>query len=141
VVIDDAIHQASEPAEPAEPAAASKQSGDKKKDEQPGECASRETRGAASHINASKTLLPTHGLVLRSHVGHQAEKNGTEVADLLDELEDLTEQQKHISSKVDDVVSRLQEALEQSTHRWNSARAHGPDDDTRRPGKRARRSS
>jgi hypothetical protein len=137
------------PSTVTEPALASKQSGDKEKDEQPGECASLETRGATSHIDASKTLLPTHRLVLRSHVGHQAEKNGTEVADLLDELNDLMEQQKHIPSKVEDMVSRLQEALEQSTHRslaksgklvrWaDSARAHGPDDDTRRPRKRAR---
>jgi hypothetical protein len=152
VVRDDAVHPASEPAEPAESAPASKQSGDEKKDEQPGECAPRETRGAASHINASKTLLPTHRLVLRSHVGHQPEENSTEVADLLDELEDLIGQQKHISSKVDDVVSRLQEALKQSTHRslaksvklvrWaDSASAYGSDDDTRRPRKRARGSS
>jgi hypothetical protein len=64
-------------------------------------------------------------------------------------MNDFMGQQKHISNKVDDVVSRLQEALEQSTHRslaksgklvrWaDSARAHGPDDDTRRPRKRAR---
>jgi ElaB/YqjD/DUF883 family membrane-anchored ribosome-binding protein len=94
------------------------------------------------------SLLPSHRLVLRSHIEHQPEENGTEVADLLDELEDLMEQQKHISSKVDDVVSRLQEALKQSTHRslaksgkpviWaDSASAHGSDDDTRPPRKRA----
>jgi thiamine kinase-like enzyme len=135
-----------------EPAPASKQSGDKKEDKQPGECASRETRVTASHINAGKTLLPTHRLVLKSHVGHQPEKNGTEVAELLEELNDLIEHQKHISSKVDDVVSRLQEALKQSTHRslaksgklvrWaDSASAYGSNDDTRRPRKRARRSS
>jgi len=69
--------------------------------------------------------------------------------DLLDELNDLMKQQKRISSKVDDVVSRLQEALKQSTHRsllkggnlvkWSeSASAYGPDDDTHRPRKRAR---
>jgi hypothetical protein len=94
-------------------------------------------------------LLPSHRLALRSHIGHQPEENGTKVADLLDELEDLMEQQKHISSKVDDVVSRLQEVLKQSTHRslaksgklvrWaDGASAYGPDDDTRRPRKRAR---
>jgi ElaB/YqjD/DUF883 family membrane-anchored ribosome-binding protein len=77
---------------------------------------------------------------------------GRTLADLLDELEDLMEQQKHISSKVDDVVSRLQDALKQSTHRslaksgklvrWaDSASAYGSDDDTRRPRKRARGSS
>ena len=71
------------------------------------------------------------------------------MADLLHELKDLIEQQKHISSMVDDVVSRLQEALEQSTHRslpkggklvrWaDSTSAHGPNDDTYRPRKRAR---
>jgi hypothetical protein len=91
------------------------------------------------------SLLPSHRPVLRSHIEHQPEENGTEVADLLDELE----QQKHISSKVNDVVSRLQGALKQSTHRslaksgkfvrWaDSASAHGSDDDTRPPRKRAR---
>jgi hypothetical protein len=59
----------------------------------------------------------------------------------LDELNDLMEQQKRISSKVDDVVSCLQKVLKQSTPRslskgekfvgWaDSASAHGPDDDT-----------
>jgi hypothetical protein len=37
------------------------------------------------------------------------------VADLLDELKDLMEQQKHISSKVHNVISYLQKACEQST--------------------------
>ena len=113
------------------------------------ECASRETRETASYINASKIILPTHRLLLRSHVGHQPEDNGTEVADLLDELNDLTGRQKHISSMVDDVVYRLQEALKQPNHRslpksgklvrWaDSASTHGSDDDIRRPRKRAR---
>ena len=61
VVGDDTIDTVSEPAKPAP---ASKQSGDGRKDEQPDECASRETRGTASRINASKTLLPTYQLVL-----------------------------------------------------------------------------
>ncbi|KAI1560522.1 hypothetical protein PtrEW13061_012278, partial [Pyrenophora tritici-repentis] len=98
VVRDDTVYPASEPAEPAR---ASKQSGDKKNNEQLGECASRETRGTASYINAR----------------NQPQENGTEVADLLDELNDLMGRQKHISSMVDDVVSRLQEALKQPTHR------------------------
>ncbi|KAI1663872.1 hypothetical protein L13192_11813 [Pyrenophora tritici-repentis] len=130
VVRDDTVYPASEPAEPAR---ASKQSGDKKNNEQLGECASRETRGTASYINAR----------------NQPQENGTEVADLLDELNDLMGRQKHISSMVDDVVSRLQEALKQPTHRslpkggklvrWaDSASAHGPNDDTHRPRKRAR---
>ncbi|KAI1686828.1 hypothetical protein KJE20_00005 [Pyrenophora tritici-repentis] len=146
VVRDDTVYPASEPAEPAR---ASKQSGDKKNDEQLGECASRETRGTASYINASKIILPMHRPVLRNHVGNQPQENGTEVADLLDELNDLMGRQKHISSMVDDVVSRLQEALKQTTHRslpkggklvrWaDSASAHGPNDDTHRPRKRAR---
>ncbi|KAF2844249.1 hypothetical protein T440DRAFT_484323 [Plenodomus tracheiphilus IPT5] len=146
VVKDDTVHPGSEPAEPAP---ASKQSGDKKMDEQPGECASRETRETVSHINASETVLPTHRLVLRSHVVHQPEENGTKVEDLLDQLNVLVEQQKHISSKVGDVVSRLQEALKQDTHRslpkggrlvrWaDSVSAHGPGDETHRPRKRAR---
>jgi hypothetical protein len=72
------------------------------------------------------------------------------MADLLNELNDLLEEQKHISSKVDKVVSRLQKALEQSTQgssrrggklvRWaDSAGVQGRDDDTSRPKKRARR--
>jgi hypothetical protein len=69
------------------------------------------------------------------------------VVDLLDELDVLVEQQKHISSKVDDVVSRFHEALQQLTHkslplrnklvRWaDSANVHLPDDDVRRSRKR-----
>ncbi|KAF7442725.1 hypothetical protein A1F94_010952 [Pyrenophora tritici-repentis] len=133
VVRDDTVHPASEPAEPVP---ASKQSSDKEKDEQPGECASRETRGIVSYINAR----------------HQPEENGTDVVDLLDELNDLMGQQKHISSKIDDVVFRLQKAFKQPTHRslpkggklvrWaDSASAHGTDDDMRLPRKRARRNS
>jgi hypothetical protein len=146
---DDTVHTPAEPAEPAEPAPASKQSGDERKDEQPGECALRETQGTASHINASKTPLPTHRPALRSHIGHQPEENGTEVADLLNELDDLVEEQNHISSKVDNVVSRLRKALEPTQGRsrrggkfvrWaDSAGVQGRDDDTSRPKKRARR--
>jgi hypothetical protein len=105
--------------------------------------------GTAAYINASKIILPTHRPVLRKRVGYQPEKNGTEVADLLDELNNLMERQKHIASMVDDVVSRLQEALKQSTDRsllkggnhvrWaESVSAHGLDDDTHCPRKRAR---
>ncbi|CAN9240465.1 unnamed protein product [Alternaria alternata] len=130
VISDENVYPASEPAKPAP---ASKQSGDRKNNEQPGECTSHETRGTASYINAR----------------YQPEKNGTEVADLLDELNNLMERQKHIASMVDDIVSRLQEALKQSTDRsllkggnhvrWaESASAHGLDGDTHRPRKRAR---
>jgi hypothetical protein len=129
---------------------ASKQSGDERKDEQPGECASRETQGTASHKNASKTPLPTHQPALRTHIGHQPEENVTKVADLMNELNGLVKEQKHISSKVDNVVSRLQKALEHSTQgilrrggefvTWaDSAGVQGRDHDTRRPKKRARR--
>ena len=97
---------------------------------------------------ASKIPLLMYLPILRNHAGHQPEENSTEVVALLDELNDLMEQQKRILSKVANVVSRLQEALKQSTHRsllkggkhvrWaESASAHGPDDDTHRPRKRA----
>jgi hypothetical protein len=76
---------------------------------------------------------------------HQPEDNGTEVVDLLDELNDLMELQKRISIKVDDVVSRLKQFTQRSllkggNHvRWaDSASAHNFDDDTHRPRKRAR---
>jgi hypothetical protein len=125
------------------------------KDKQPGEHASSEMKGTASHINARKTFLPMHRLVLRSYVEHQPEDVGAEVRRLLEELVDLREQQRKASSKEDEVVSRLHVALgyiEHSTQRslfksdklsrWgDSAGAYSPDDDTLRPRKRARRSS
>jgi hypothetical protein len=158
VVGDAAVDPASEPAEPAEPAEpvpASKHSRDVEKDKQPGEYAPSEMKRTASHINASKTFLPTHRLVLRSHVGHQPEEVGAEIRHLLEELVDLREQQRKASSKEDEVVSRLRVALgyiENSTmrnlfegdklSRWgDSAGAYSPDGDTLRPRKRARRSS
>lgn len=141
VVRDDTVYLASEPSEPVP---ASKHSGDKRKVEQPGECASCEPGETASKINASKTFLPANRLVLSSHVGHQPEDNGTEVVDLLDELNDLMELQKRISSKVDDVVSRLKQFTQRSllkggNHvRWaESASAHDLGDDKHRPRKRA----
>ena len=150
-VEDDTVHP---PSEPSEPAQASKHSGDRKYNEQPGKYASGETRETALYIHTSKTIFAKHWLVLRNYVtlGRQPEQNRIEVVDFLEELHDLIEQQKHISSKVDDVVFRIHEALQQLTHkslpkggklvRWaDSARAHGSDDDTRRPRKRARRGS
>lgn len=141
VVRDDTVYPASESSEPVP---ASKHFGDKRKVEQPGECASYKPGETASKINASKTFLPANRLVL-SHIGHQPEDNGTEVADLLDELNDLMELQKRISSKVDDVVSRLKQFTQRSllkggNHvRWaDSASAHNFDDDKHRPRKRAR---
>lgn len=141
VVRDDIVCPASESSEPAP---ASKHSGDKRKVEQPGECASCEPGETASKINASMTFLPANRLVL-SHIGHQPEDNGTEVVDLLHELNDLMELQKRISSKVDDVVSRLKQFTQRSllkggNHvRWaDSATANNFDDDKHRPRKRAR---
>jgi hypothetical protein len=104
------------------------------------------------HTKNSKTLLPTHRLVLRSHVGHQPEEDGTDVADLLNKLKDLMEQQKRILREVNEVVSRLQKAPDQSSHRrlpnggrsvkWAyNASAHGPKDGIGPPRKRVRESS
>jgi hypothetical protein len=149
---DAAVNPASEPAEPAP---ASKHSCNGEKDKQAEEYASSEMKRTTSPINASKTFLPTHRLVLRSHVGHQPEEIDAEIRRLLEELVDLREQQKKASSREDEVVSRLQVAfgyMEHSTQRslfegdklsrWgDSAGAYGPDDDTLRPRKRARRSS
>jgi hypothetical protein len=120
------------------------------KDEQPGEYASSEMKRTAS-----KTFLPMHRLVLRSHLGHQPDEIGAEIRRLVEELVDLREQQRKASSKEDEVVSRLHVALgyvEHSTQRslfkddklssWaDSAGAYSPDDHTLRPRKRARRSS
>jgi hypothetical protein len=125
------------------------------KDKQPEEYASSEMKRTTSPINASKTFLPTHQLVLRSYVGHQLEEIDAEIRRLLEELVDLREQQRKASSREDEVVSRLQVAfgyMEHSTQRslfegdklsrWgDDAGAYGPDDDTLRPRKRARRNS
>jgi hypothetical protein len=102
-----------------------------------------------SPINASKTFLPTHRLVLRSHVEHQPEEIGAKIRRLLEELVDLREQQRKASNKENEVFSRLHVALgyiEHSTQRslfegnklsrWeDSTGAYSPDDDTLRPGK------
>jgi hypothetical protein len=123
------------------------------KDRQPGEDASSEIK--RTPVNTSKTLLSTHRLMLRTRAGHQSEEIGADIRRLLEELVDLREQQKKISSKEDDVVSRLQGALgyigrstQQSLFegdklsRWgDSAGAYGPDNDALRPRKRPRRSS
>jgi hypothetical protein len=138
----------------AELAPASKHSCNREKDKQAEEYASSEMKRTTLPINASKTFLPTHRLVLRSHVGHQPEEINAEIRRLLEELVDLREQQKKALSREDEVVSRLQVAfgyMEHSTQRslfegdklsrWgDSAGAYGPDDDTLRPRKRARRS-
>jgi hypothetical protein len=119
------------------------------KDKQPGEDASSETKRTAS-----KTFLPMHRLVLRSHVGHQPDEISAEIRRLLEELVDLREQQRKASSREDEVVFRLHVALgyiEHSTQRslfegdklsgWgHGAGAYSPDDDTLRPRKRARSS-
>jgi hypothetical protein len=140
---------------PADPAPASKHSRDMEKDRQSGVYASSEMKRTSSPINASETFLPTHRLLLRSHVGHQPKEISAEIRSLLEELVDLREQQRKASNKEDEVVSRLQVALgyiEHSTQRslfdggklsrsWDSAGAYSPDDDTLRPKKRARRSS
>jgi hypothetical protein len=148
---DAAVDPASEPAEPVP---AGKHSCDGEKDKQPEEYASSEMKRTTSPINASKTFLPTHRLVLRSHVGHQPEEIDAEIRRLLEELADLREQQRKASSREDEVVFRLHVALgyiEHSTQRslfegdklsrWgDGAGAYSPDDDTLRPRKRARSS-
>jgi hypothetical protein len=119
--------------------------------------ASSEMQKTASHINASKNLLPTHRLMLRTHAGHQPEEIGAEIQRLLEELVDLREQQRKASSKEDDLISRLQGALGYigcTTQRsllegdkiskldgGDSFGTYGPDNDALRPRKRARRSS
>jgi alkylhydroperoxidase family enzyme len=93
--------------------------------------------------------------VLRNHVGRQPEENDAEIERLLGELDNLREQQKHLSSQEDDVLSRLQEALGYTAKitqsslpksrkilRWaQSVNAYSADDDTHRSKKRARKSS
>ncbi|KAJ5041934.1 hypothetical protein J3E74DRAFT_286423 [Bipolaris maydis] len=83
----------------AEPASASKQSGNKSK-EQPGKFTSRETKEAASHTNAKR----------------KPEESHTEVVDFLEELKNIKGQLEHTLGNVEDLVSRLQEATEQHTH-------------------------
>jgi hypothetical protein len=149
---DAAVDPASEPAEPVP---ASKHSCHGEKDKQPEEYASSEMKRTTSPTNASKTFLPTHRLVLRSHVEHQPEEIGAGIRRLLEELVDLREQQRKASNKEDEVFSSLHVALgyiEHSTQRslfegnklsrWeDSTGAYSPDDETLRPRKRARRSS
>jgi hypothetical protein len=90
------------------------------KDKQPGEYASSKMKRTASHIDASKTFLPTHRPVLRSHVEHQPDEISAEIRRLLEELVDLREQQRKALSREDEVVFRLHVALgyiEHSTQR------------------------
>jgi hypothetical protein len=54
--------------------------------------------------------------MLRTHAGHQPEEIGAEIQRLLEELVDLREQQRKASSKEDDLISRLQEALGYTGH-------------------------
>ncbi|EUC39846.1 hypothetical protein COCMIDRAFT_41724 [Bipolaris oryzae ATCC 44560] len=76
------------------------QSGNKSK-EQPGKFTSRETKEAASHTNAKR----------------KPEESHTEVVDFLEELKNIKGQLEHTLGNVEDLVSRLQEATEQHTHK------------------------
>ncbi|EMD66396.1 hypothetical protein COCSADRAFT_353612 [Bipolaris sorokiniana ND90Pr] len=100
----------------AEPASASKQSGNKSK-EQPGKFTSRETKEAASHTNASKAILPTDRVALKNYIERKPEESHTEVVDFLEELKNIKGQLEHTLGNVEDLVSRLQEATEQHTHK------------------------
>ncbi|KAF5844086.1 hypothetical protein GGP41_001466 [Bipolaris sorokiniana] len=113
-VRDDAGYPASDLAKPA---SASKQLGDKKSKEQPGKFASRETKEAVSHTNASKSILPLDRVALKNYIERKPEESDTQVADILDELENIKGQLKHTLNGVEDLMSRLREAPEQHTHR------------------------
>ncbi|KAI4940770.1 hypothetical protein J4E91_011257 [Alternaria rosae] len=83
------------------------------------------------------------------------EDNDTEIQRLWNELNDLRAEQKLLSIREDDVLSRLQDAVgykgkptqsslpkSQKIPRWaGSVDDNGPDNDTYRLGKRARKSS
>jgi hypothetical protein len=49
--------------------------------------------------------------ILRNHAGHQPEENDTEIQRLWDKFNDLRAQQKLLSIREDDVLSRLQDAV------------------------------
>ncbi|EOA90821.1 uncharacterized protein SETTUDRAFT_36324 [Exserohilum turcica Et28A] len=120
----------------AELAQASKQSNDKKSEEQPGECTSHETKKGVCYTNA----------------GYKPEESGTEIAGLFDELKDVDKQMRHLQDKKEILVSCLQEAFKRTTQntlhisgklvRWaDSTGTSSLNDDTCRPRKKARRSS
>ncbi|CAN9359931.1 unnamed protein product [Alternaria alternata] len=109
-----------------------------------------------SEVEQLKESEPYKNEETASHnARHQPEENETEIQRLLDDLDDLREQQKHLSIQEDGVLSRLQEALRykgkttQSSlpkshkiHRWaDSVDAYSSGDDTHRLSKRARKSS
>ena len=93
--------------------------------------------------------------ILRDRAGHQLEEKDTEIQRLWNELNDLRAEQKLLSIREDDVISRLQDAVgykEKPTQsslrkshkilRWaGSIDDYSPDNDTHRLGKRARKSS
>lgn len=153
VVSDDIVYPA---LEPKEIESATKGFGNKKSDWQSSECRSRETKKAASYADASKIVLSTHQILLRSRVGHHHRENGSEALDLLGKAVDLLSkardiigQQERISNEMHDVFPCLQEDLEQLTRkslpnsgknvRWADVRrAYGSDDYTNRPRKRLR---
>jgi hypothetical protein len=93
--------------------------------------------------------------VLKNLLARQSEQDHARIKRLLDELNDLREQKKHLSIQEDNVLSRLYEALgymgktsqssppkSHKTLRWaNSVDDRDSDEDIRRSNKRARNSS
>ncbi|EMD96762.1 hypothetical protein COCC4DRAFT_141769, partial [Bipolaris maydis ATCC 48331] len=114
VVRDDGVYPA---LELKEIKSATKGFGNKKSDKQSSKCRSRETKKAASYVDASKIVLSTHQTVLRSRVGQYHRESGTEVLDLLGKARDIIEQQERISNEMHDVFPCLQEDLEQLTRK------------------------
>lgn len=88
-------------------------------------------------------------MVLRKYIGHKPKDSGTRVVDLLIELKDVIGQLKRIHDKAEELISRVEEALKHPVHntlhmsgklvRWaDSTGTYGPNDENRRPRKRAR---
>jgi hypothetical protein len=86
------------------------------KDKQPGEDALSKIKRTTSPVKASKTLLSTHQLMLRTHAGHQPKEIDAEIRRLLGKLVDLREQQRKASSKENNGISCLQGALGYTGH-------------------------